>query len=136
MKYPGSISDFTQMRNDELIRAFRKVFAQKTFFDITKDYEQVVNMPCSRFWISEARASIVVSAIMRGQPILNTMRPTKREMFLEIYNRVLAIREKKPDTPLIDIVFEVVNSPAPKFYMKPRHARNIIYKMKNGHYKK
>ncbi len=136
MKHPGNISDFTHMRNSELLRAFRKVFAQKAFFDITKDYGQVVNTPCSRFWISEERATAVISAIMRGQPILSSMRPTKREMFLEIYRRVLAMRNDNPDMPLCDIVFHVVNSPAPKFYMKPRHAREIIYKIKKGHYKK
>lgn len=54
---------------------------------------------------------------MRGKPVLETMRSTKREMFEEIYKRVVALKEKHPDWHLCQLVFEVVNSPAPKFYM-------------------
>lgn len=115
--------------------AFRKILAEKPFFDINQDFEQVVNQPCSRFWISEERATAVISAIFRGQPILAAMRPTKREMFTEIYHRVQAIRKEEKDMPLCDIVFEVVNSPAPKFYMHPNYARKVIYQIKQGLYK-
>lgn len=76
----------------------------------------------------------VVSAMRKGKPILDTMRPTKREMFQEIYRRVDALREKYPDSTLFDLVMEVVNSPAPKFYMRPRCAMEIIYKIKKGYY--
>lgn len=136
MKHQGNTSDFTHKRNHELMRAFRQVLAKKHYFNIKKDFEQVVNMPCSRFWVSEERATAVISAILRGQPILDTMRPTKREMFLEIYSRVQEKQKEFPEMPLCDIVFFVVNSPAPKFYMKPKHASDTIYKIKRGHYKK
>ncbi len=134
MKHSGCYSDFTEKRNQELLAAFRRVFEEKPFFDINKDFALVVNSPCSRFWISEERATAVVSAMLHGQPILDSMRPSKREMFLDIYHRVLLIRDDFPDSPLSDIVFVVVNSGAPKFYMKPRHAREILYKMKKGYY--
>lgn len=136
MKHRGNTSDFTHKRNRELMRAFRQVLSQKKYFNIKKDFEQVVNMPCSRFWVSEERATAVISAMLRGQPILDTMRPTKREMFLEIYHRVEEKQKEFPDMPLCDIVFFVVNSPAPKFYMKPKHASDTMYKIKRGHYKK
>lgn len=135
MKHQGNVSDFAYLRNAELMAAFRKVLDEKQFFDINKDFEQVVNQPCSRFWTSEERATNVVAAIMRGQPIIHTMRPTKQEMFLEIYHRVMALRKERPNTQLFDIVFEVVNSPAPKFYMHPRYARKVIYLIKQGKYK-
>lgn len=64
------------------------------------------------------------------------MRPSKREMFTEIYNRVVALKKHRPDAPLLDLVAKVVNSPAPKFYMKPRCAMEIIYKIKKGFYDK
>lgn len=136
MKLPGNSPYFTHKRNRELMAAFRKVLAERRYFNIKKDFEQVVNMPCSRFWVSEDRATAVISALIRGQPVLETMRPTKREMFLEIYRRVLVKKNESPDMPLCDIVFYVVNSPAPKFYMKPKHASNTVYKIKRGHYKK
>lgn len=130
MKHTGSISDFTAKRNQELLAAFRKVFQTKSFFDITNDYALVVHTPCSRFWCSEERATAVVSAMLRGRSIHFTMRKSKRDMFLDIYCRVLFDRAATPDSPLSDIVFNVVNSQAPQFYMAPRHAREILYKMK------
>lgn len=134
MKHQGNFSDFTHLRNKELMRAFREVFAKKMSFDISKDFELVVNSPCSRFWISEERATAIISSILRGNDALVGMRQSKQEMFKEILSRVIALRDKNPDMQLRDIVFQVVNSPAPKFYMKPRHAREIIYKIKKGHF--
>lgn len=117
------------------MNAFRKAIAERDFIDITEVSQVIVNMPCSRFWVSEERAMVVVAALSKGKPVLDTMRPTKREMFQEIYNRVTAIRETSNE-PLFDIVMRVVHSPAPKFYMRPRCAMEIIYKIKKGYYDK
>lgn len=92
MKYHGCILEFTDERNDELMRAFREAINKRTFIDITEISEEVVNMPCSRFWVSEERAMVVVAALIKGKPVLDAMRPSKREMFQEIYNRVLAMQ--------------------------------------------
>lgn len=135
MKYHGCILEFTDKRNEELMNAFRKAIAERDFIDITEVSQVIVNMPCSRFWVSEERAMVVVAALAKGKPVLDTMRPTKREMFQEIYKRVTAIRETSNE-PLFDIVMRVVHSPAPKFYMRPRCAMEIIYKIKKGYYDK
>ena len=136
MKYRGCILEFTHQRNDELMRAFREALDKRPFIDISEVSEVIVNMPCSRFWVSEERAMVVVSAILKGKPVLDTMRPTKREMFQEIFNRVALLRQQQPHAQLFDLVMEVVNSPAPKFYMRPRCAMEIIYKIKKGFYEK
>lgn len=132
MKHPGNISDFIPMRNRELMEALRKCMENTDFFDINKDFEQVVNSPCSRYWISEERAMLVVSAMMKNQPTLQNMRPTKREMFMEIFCRVYIMKVEHPEMTLNDCVYEVVNSPSRKFFMKPRHAREIIYNIKKS----
>lgn len=134
MKYHGCILEFTDERNGELMRAFREAIGRRSFIDVTEVSEEIVNMPCSRFWVSEERATVVVTAIAKGKPILNAMRPTKREMFKEIYRRVLALRKDQPEASLFDLVLKAVNSPAPKFYMTPRSAMETIYKIKNGFY--
>lgn len=136
MKKHGSISDFVPARNRELLHAYRKVLEKRKFFDIDKDFADVVNTPCSRYWISEERAAIVISSMLKGSNILDTMRPTKREMFLEIFFKTYIVLHEHPDWTLRDCVFDVVNSPARKFYMKPRHAREILYRMKKGYYNK
>lgn len=134
MKYHGCILEFTSQRNVELMMAFHKAINKRVFIDISEISSELVNMPCSRFWVSEERAMVVVAALLKGKPVLNSMRPTKREMFVEIFNRVLALKKQYPDAPLLELVVNVVNSPAPKFYMTPRSAMETIYKIKKGFY--
>lgn len=136
MKHPGCCLDFTSQRNEELMRAFRVAIAERPFVDITEISEIVVNTPCSRFWVSEFRAAIVISDMFKGRPVLETMRPLKREMFTEIYKRACALKEEHPDWPICDLAFAAVNSPAPKFYLLPRSAIEYIYKIKRGHFNK
>lgn len=90
--------------------------------------------PRPRFRVSEERAAAVVSAIMRGKPVLDTMRPSKREMFEEIHRRVLALKASHPDWHLSELIYEVVNSPAPKFYMEASSALERLFKIRNGWY--
>ena len=136
MKYHGCILEFTDDRNDELMKAFRDTIVSHSFIDIAVVSEEVVNRPCSRFWVSEERAMVVVAALMKGKPVLDDMRPTKREMFEEIYRRFLELRKQRPRASMFELVFAVVNSPAPKFYMTPRSAMETIYKIKKGFYEK
>ena len=79
---------------------------------------------------------VVVAAMLKGKPVLNAMRPTKRKMFQEIYNRVIELRKTLPNASLFELVMKVVNSPAPKFYMRPRCAMELIYKIKKGFYER
>ena len=136
MKHIGCVLDFTDERNDELMRVFREIISKMDFIEIEKVSEILVNTPCKRFWVSEHRTMVVITSLQKGKDVLKTMRPTKREMFKEIYDRVTELQKKQPDKPLFELVVKVVNSPAPKFYIKPRCAMDIIYKIKNGFYKK
>ena len=135
MKYPGCVLEFTDQRNKELLNAFRQTCRKKQYIDVEEISCEIVNSPCSRFWVSEERAMIVINAMFKGKNVLCSMRPTKREMFLEIYRRILSIKKTHPNKPLAELVVKVVNSPAPKFYMVPRSAMEIIYKIKKGFYK-
>ncbi|MBR1543808.1 MAG: hypothetical protein IJ626_02810 [Muribaculaceae bacterium] len=130
MKYHGCILSFTEERNNELMKAFRQAIHDSQYIDITRISQMVVNTPCSRFWVSEERALVVIVALLKGIPVLNTMRPTKREMFREIFSRVITLRQQQPSMPLAELISIVVNSPAPQFYMTPRSAMETIYKIK------
>lgn len=134
MKSFGSILSFTRERNAALLKAYREQVNAADFIRLNEIGEKIVNSPAPRFWVSEERAAAVVSSIMRGKPILDTMRPTKREMFLEIHRRVVALKEQHPDWTLCALVLKVVNSPAPKFYMRPSSALERLFKIRNGWY--
>lgn len=135
MKYFGSTLEFTRDRNADLLRAYRQQLAAVSFIRTQQIFEAVVNSPSARFWVSEERATIVVAAMKRGDKLLG-MRPTKREMFQEIYRRFTALQEQYPERTAPDIITEVVHQPAPKFYMSPGSAQEIVYRIKRGFYDK
>lgn len=134
MKSFGSVLAFTRERNAALLKAYRQQIDAAGFIRLREIGENIVNSPSPRFWVSEERAAAVVSAIMRGKPVLKTMRPTKREMFEEIHRRVVALKQLHPDWNLGRLVCEVVNSPAPKFYMEASSAIERLFKIRNGWY--
>lgn len=134
MKSFGSVLSFTRQRNAALLKAYQQHIHSVSFVRLNEIGEKIVNSPAPRFWVSEERAAAVVSAIMRGKPVLETMRPSKREMFEEIHRRVVALKKLHPDWHLCDLVMEVVNSPAPKFYMEASSALERLFKIRNGWY--
>lgn len=135
MKYYGSILDFTQERNQELMRVYQEELSKAGYIVMPKIFEQVANSPCSRFWVSEERAAIVISTLLAGKVTPN-MRKNKREMFDEIFRRFLIAREQYPEKSIYALAIMVVNQPAPKFYMTPRTVGELIYRIKNGWYDK
>lgn len=135
MKYYGSILDFTQERNQELMRVYQEKLSKAGYIVMPKIFEQVANSPCSRFWVSEERAAIVISTLLAGKVVPN-MRRNKREMFDEIFRRFLIAREQYPEKSIYALAIMVVNQPAPKFYMTPRTVGELIYRIKNGWYEK
>ena len=131
MKYFGSILDFTRERNADLMRVYRDRLAEASIIVMPVIFQLVADSPASRFWVSEERAAIVISAMAAGKP-MPRMRSNKREMFEEIYRRYLLMREDYPDKSVYELVTKIVNQPAPKFYLTPRTVGEFIYRIKNG----
>lgn len=92
-------------------------------------FAEAAAQPCTRFWVSEERAILVMKQMMRGESI-ETMNPKKQEMYREIYGRVCRIMEREPGYSLIDATCEAVNSPAPEFYLTAKSAKVIIYQIR------
>ncbi len=134
MKYHGSKFEFEQQRNEDLMRAYHKLAGEVRHLSLDRICKQVVNMPAQRFWVSEERAAVVIAAIMNGDD-LSYMRTNKREMFMEIYKRAMAIRRRMPNTSILQIASIVVNQKAPKFYLTPGSAKVYICSIKKIWYK-
>lgn len=130
----GNYFEFEEERNQDLMRVYRKEIAACEVIRINDIWKRMAEMPASRFWVSEERAAVVVAQIARGEKLLE-MLPSKREMFHEIYNRVMAIRQHSPHLSIYRCCIHVVNSPAPKFYMTPLSIRETIYKIKRQWYR-
>ena len=133
MKKPNSVSDFSAARKEHLLKKYRESLGLQSKIpysriNVRRAYRYAADSPAPRFWVSEERAAEVISKIMADSSILDNMYREKAEMYLEIYKRVMAIKKESPETPLGDIVFEVVNSPAPRFYLTWHSAKQLIKK--------
>ena len=87
-------------------------------------------MPSRRFWVSDIRAGLVVSVMMRGENDLSGMRPLKKEMYEEIHTRVVALKSEYPELTISELCAKVIAQPAPKFYLTPGSAKMMICKAK------
>lgn len=133
MKPHGSHFEYEEQRNDNLMAVYHEVIVKANYVRMPDIYEKVANSPSRRFWVSEERAAIVVSAMMRGDKLKN-MRPLKREMYNEIYKRAMKLREENPSMPISQLVAMVVEQPAPKFYLTPGSAKVLICKIRKQWY--
>ena len=127
MKSFGSLSEFHRERSRDLLRAYFRYIGSCGHISIHEVWRAVVDMPASQFWVSAPRAAIVIGAIARGER-LPPMRANKREMFLEIYRRVMLLQQRRPHWSMIRLVRTVISEPAPKFYLAPNSARVLILK--------
>lgn len=124
MKHRGCVCDFADERDKDLLRSYRKLLEESGVIS-SEIYVKLVDMPSARFWVSEERAAIVVASMMNGDKLTN-QRQNKREMYQEIYRRVMLLKRKKTELSLYELVSEVVRQPAPKFYITPGSAEVYI----------
>ena len=130
MKRQGSKFEYEAERNKELLKAYCSQVEICSEIRLDEILSRVVNTPCSRFWVSDERASIVMSGIERGTANLDSMIESRKEMFLEIYDRVKALRINNPTMSLSELTKEVVKQPAPRFYLTAKSARTIIHRIR------
>lgn len=115
MKKKGSCSDYTDQRNRELLRAMSEVVRDG---HSTRVMDHAVQRPCSRFWVSEDRATVVMrSHLIDGKPLSAKMQPNKRAMYEEIAGRIRCLKANNPSITMRQAVRDVIYSPAPCFYM-------------------
>lgn len=135
MKTIGAICEYSTERDNDLMNVYHEYISGCNQIRLDKVWEYIAQCPARRFYVSEERAATVVSQIMQGQSIAN-MRKGKQEMFMEIHRKVVELMSTNPKLSVLNACVEVVNSPAPKFYMTPRSIRVIIYKAKKKWYSK
>lgn len=129
MKAKGSFSQYRDQRNFDLITTYRSVLRSTPPLTSNEIYKMVVSSSAGRFYVGEERATMVISRMLKGDMLIS-MSEQKREMYREIYRRVLEQIELNPGMPLCNIVIDVVSQPAPKFYLTPQSAKIIIHQIK------
>ncbi len=134
-KISGGTFEYANERITALMQEYDRYIASCDYIRMTEVFNHIVNQPCRRFWVSNMRAAVVIARMMKGES-LNEMRPTKKEMFQEIFARVANLRKANPAKSLFQLVTEVVAQPAPKFYLTPGSAKIMVYKAKREWYAK
>jgi hypothetical protein len=115
----------TEERVRDLMLAYDAYKATHKQIDVHALYADLVVQPAPRFYVSETRARVVVSRMMKGDK-LQGMRPLKRAMFEEIHRRVKVLAKEHPKADLSLLCAEVVTQPAPQFYLSPASAKILI----------
>lgn len=128
MRKKNTKFEYQEQRDSNLLEVFNREFRKASCpCNLDEVYKRTVNSPCKRFWVSEEWATKVISSMIRGKPI-DGFSKNKRDMYIEIYNRVEEIRLHNPELKLSTIVEEVVSSPAPCFYMTYGSAKVLLHK--------
>lgn len=131
MKHKGSVCEHNGQRNREILAAYRKTLHLSSHISLPDVCRRVANSPCSRFWVSEGRAAVVIARMLRGEKLLG-MSPLKREMFYKILEKTADLLRRNPDMSITEATALAVNMPADKFYLKPCSVREIIYQIRKG----
>lgn len=130
MKHKGAVMEYSGERLNDLMRAYHEYISSCDYIRMPKVYHAIVNMPSRHFWVSDIRAALVISAMLRGEDALRGMWPLKKEMYREIYSRVIALRNEHPELTVSELCSRVISQPAPKFYLTPGSAKMLICKEK------
>lgn len=119
-------SEFSSQRSRLLLENFRKSIARQSQISAIKAFSDAVEAPAPRFWVGEARAARIIAMMKKGMDPTQGMTPEKREMYREIFRRYEILQAKHPECSVGDLVFTVVNSEAPRSYLSPVRARQLI----------
>ena len=136
MKHRGSKCEYAEERNNDLMRAYIEEIESCDNIVLPQVFSRIVNKPSKRFWVSAERAAIVVSSMMRGDHLTTMSYSTRKEMFYEIYNRVVELKKKYPTKSIYELTCQVVLEPAPKFYLTAGSAKVIIHRTKKRWYER
>lgn len=126
MKNRKRTCEYLNSRNEELRKACR-AFMMKEGGTVTEMFEAVAKVPVKRFYISEERALRLLRHKRRTGRWPDDMIPSRRVMMGVIEKRFNELRALRPEESMEQIIFEVVNSPAPGFFLTPQSIRAIFY---------
>lgn len=120
--------EYSEERIRDLMRAYDEYVSSCKYIRMPDVYRNIVEMPSRRFWVSDIRATLVVSAMLRGEDVLNGMWPLKREMYMEIHRRVIELAKGNSGMGISELCSIVVAQPAPRFYLTPGSAKAMVCK--------
>lgn len=125
MKKKGSVCEFSEERNASLRKVYGRLLYDARLRTSVEVFEAMAREPAPRFFVSEMRALTVIRHRKRTGEF-PVMVATRRQMFEEIWQRYKKVVESGSCKSDFDIIFEIVNSEAPSFYLTPGSMRTIL----------
>lgn len=114
---------------------------EKAFYDLVEDIGDCVSIsdvyeilatqvPCSRYWVTPARAVRAISVMRRG--VTDKWMPERKRMYKDIEERAKGVMAHRADLSWRQAVSKVVNSPAPSFYLTADSIKNTLYRLRKN----
>lgn len=118
------------MRDKDLFEVYRKVLDEiEPPFQLKDILRRVVLHEAKRFYVSERFVYETIRDMLAGNEV-EIQSPERRRMINDVYKKVVSQREKYPGKVLKHIVEEVLDEPAPEFYLKVSSAKTILCNLK------
>lgn len=131
MKHKGSAFEYERQRDENLLRVYRTLMGTLAVTSQYEIYCKTIASPADRFWVSEERAVAVIASMSSDyNGTLKKMLPQKQRMYTEIYKRTMKLLKANRGMSRAEAVTEVVQSPAPEFYLTPGSVAVILCKIK------
>lgn len=113
------------MKGEDVVNALYKAMSENPDKKVLELFDIARKMEAPRFYITFGNARRFVSMLDRGLELPLTLESKKR-MYQELYSRLKKKRgDKKQCYQLLE---EIINSPAPEFYMDAETFRQVFYK--------
>ena len=118
----NKITDIKKERNAALVEAFHKVLKEAKSVD--EAFEMLAGVEAPKFYVSLERARISVSRMVRAKWFPSHI--AKLAMYEELTRRAMArwARGEKG----YDCLEEIINEPAPSFYLDKLTMKGIVYR--------
>lgn len=116
----------TSDRDKDLFDVFIKKMSESKYpICLTDVLKEVVKHPAKRFYVSSRRAHEIIVRIRNGEDV--KLSPERERMFHCIMELVEEQEAKYNDKPLKHIIEDIIDQPAPEFYLKPSSAKIILH---------
>lgn len=143
-KKKGSICDYKEERDAFLFKTYKRLIREVDSIHMfcrtrngnhstlipTRLPEEIAKTPAPRYWISENRASFVVSAMEKGIEMPNII-PCRKRLYEHLYKLYKEEKNKHPQRSTYSIMSEIVYSPAPESFVSPASVATFISRILN-----
>lgn len=122
-------TELKKLRNLDLYKCYRKGLEEGRFRNVSHAAEYVMSCPAPRFYVSAREVNLCIGKILSGVSLISVNEQSRRRIWV-LYDRLMEYLSAYPDSsrPREHIIEDLVDEPAPEFYLSWESARKILQK--------